>query len=586
MKNISAAKIDRREFLKISGLTIAGTLTGLSRIEASTPSADLVLTNGKIITVDSKDSVAEAVVVKDGKILDAGSREMARQYVGGSTRVVDLKGKTVTPGLIDSHAHLPSFGLRENGWFVKLQGIESKDEILEMLADRARKTSKGGWISAWGVEASSLSFLDKNDLDRVTKDSPMLVVHTGGQWGFANSAALKTAGINQNTPDPPGSRIGKSPSTGEPTGLLVHYPALHLVRQRMPDPDRRQSQDALLFAANLYAAEGVTTVHDNFFALNQANFQKAYFELTRSLRMPLRIKIWPYIGNHRTASWLVNELFGSGKSEGVELAVYKRRYSKLFDSLWGGFKMAVDGGGTTSLWYDNPNALPMHRMAELHSMFELFHRAGHQVSVHAVGDKAVDLMLDVIEAAHKGHPKANLRHRIEHALCPRTHSLERIQRLGVVISTHPQWFFYWGDGMRFQRKLEREGQKTMPLKSYLRNGVIVAIGADPPAFPLYQPQLALWQAVARTTRGGYRFDRGESLSIQEALRMQTMGSAYAAFQEKELGSIEKGKLADMAVWDKDFYTISEEEIKDTKAEVTFVGGKIIYRSKESELSLD
>jgi len=581
IKNNSAKKIDRREFLKISGLTTVGILTGLPSIEASTPTADLVLTNGKIITVDSKDSIAEAVVVKYGKILEVGSKEMALQYVGSGTKVVDLKGKAATPGLIDSHAHLPMFGQRENGWFVKLHGIESKSEILEMLVERARKTPKGWWVSAWGIEDMSLSFFNKNELDRVTKEHPMLVVHTSGQWGFANSLAFRVAGIHKDTLDPPGSKIGKDPSTQEPTGLLIHYPALQLIRQHMPDPDNRQAQDALLFAASLYAAEGVTTVHDNFFALNQPHFHKAYFELTQSKRMPLRIKIWPYVANYRIAWWLFDELFGPGKSDIGELTFYKRSYSKLFDSIWGGFKIAVDGGGITSLWYDNPHGLPMHRPEELHSMLKLFHRAGYQVSIHAVADKSVDLILDAIEAVNKGHRRENHRHRIEHALCPRTNSLERIKRLGVVISTHPQWFFSWGDKWPLVKKLEHEGQRSIPLKSYLKNDIPVAMGADPPAFPMYQPQLALWQAGARITRGGYCYDNEESISIREALRMQTMGSAYAAFQEKELGSIEKGKLADMAVWNHDFYTIPKDQIKDVKAILTIVGGKIVHEKNES-----
>jgi predicted amidohydrolase YtcJ len=580
MKKNPAIKIDRREFLKISSLCSVGILTGLPNIEASTPTADLVLTNGNIITVDSKDSIGEAVVVKGGKILDVGSKKMALQYIGSSTKIVDLKGKTVTPGFIDSHAHLPFFGLRENGWFVKLHGILSKDEILEMLAERVRKTSKGGWISAWGIENPSLSFLDKNDLDRVTTDHPMLVVHTSGQWGFSNSSALRIAGIEQNTPDPPGSKIGKNPSTKEPTGLLIHYPALHLVRQHMPEPDETQAQDALLFAANLYAAEGVTTVHDNFFVLNQPLFQRAYFKLLRSKRMPLRVKIWPYIPNYRAAMWVVDNLFGSGRSEIGELTLYRRRYSKLFDSLWGGFKIAVDGGDTTSLWYDNPYSISLQRAEELNNMFKLFHGAGHQVSIHAAGDKAVDVILDAIETANKEKSRENHRHRIEHAVSPPTRSLERIKRLGVVISTHPQWFFSWGDKWHLVKKLELQGQKSIPIKSYLKNDIPVAMGADPPAFPMYQPQIALWQAGTRTTRGGYRYDNEESISIREALRVQTMGSAYAAFQEKELGSIEKGKLADMVVWDKDFYTISIDQIKDVKALLTIVGGKIFHEKKE------
>jgi predicted amidohydrolase YtcJ len=578
IKNNLAKKIDRREFLKISGLTTVGILTGLPSIEASTPTADLVLTNGKIITVDSKDSIAEAVVVKHGKILEVGSKERALQYVGSGTKIVDLKGKAATPGLIDSHAHLPVFGQRENGWFVKLHGLQSKEEIMEALAQRARKTPKGEWISAWGVEDLSLSYLDKDDLDRVTKEHPMLVVHTTGQWGFVNSLALKVAGIGRDMMAPPGSKVEMNLFKKEPTGVLIHYPALDLARRNMPVPDDEQAKDALLFAANLYAAEGVTTVHDNFFMLGAPYFQKAYFELVHSGRMPVRIKIWPYFANFEVASRVFKALFESDELQPAsriqELIRYKRESPGLFASIWGGFKIAVDG---IPLWHANPQGFPMHKIEELLAMMKLFHRADHQVAIHASGDRAVDLILDAIEACLKDYPRQDHRHRIEHAICPQPNSLERIKKLGVVVSTHPQFIFAWGD--KWGGLKNRKG--VIPLKSYLKRGIPVAIGADPPAFPIYQPQVALWEAGARITKNGYRFESAESISIQEALRIQTMGSAYSGFQEKEIGSIEKGKLADMVVWNHDFYTIPKDEIKDVKAVLTIVGGKIVHEKNES-----
>ena len=181
MEKEALKRIGRRDFLKISGLTAVGILSGYSRIEASIPTADLVLRNGKIITIDPADSITQSVAIKKGKILEVGGNEKISKYIGLETKVINLMGKTVTPGLIDSHAHLPFFGLRENGWFLNLQGVSSKDEILELLAQRARKTPKGEWISAWGVESISLSYLNKDDLDRVTTEHPMLVVFTGGQ---------------------------------------------------------------------------------------------------------------------------------------------------------------------------------------------------------------------------------------------------------------------------------------------------------------------------------------------------------------------------------------------------------------------
>jgi predicted amidohydrolase YtcJ len=590
MKKNSSRKINRRNFLRMSGLATAGVLTGYGRIESSTPPADMVLTNGKVITMDPRDSIAQAVAVKRGRIHEVGAKGAVSRYIGGKTTVIDLKGKTVTPGLIDSHAHLPYFGLRENGWFLKLHGVQSKDEILELLAQRARKTPKGGWISAWGVESLSLSYLSKNDLDRVTSEHPMLVAHTGGQWGFANSYALRIAGIDKDTPTPAGSKIEKTSSEGEPTGLLIHYPALYLVRKHMPVPDDEQSKDALLFAAKLYAAEGVTTVHDNFFGLSVPHFHKAYFELAQTGKMPLRTRIWPYMPNLDVASRVFHALFESEarhpQSKIKELIFYKREYPELFASLWGGFKIAVDGGGRTSLWYRNPRGLPLHihKTQELHKMVKLFHRGGHQVSIHAVGDKAVDLILDAIGAALLEHPREDHRHRIEHVLSPRTNSLERMKTLGVAISTHPQWFLAWGDKWAGLKRREDNNFGVIPLRSYLKRDIPLAMGADPPAYPIYRPQVALWEAGARVSYKGYRFSPTEGISIQEALRIQTMGSAYAGFQERELGSIQRGKLADMVVWDKDFYAISADEIKEAKAELSILEGKIVYKDKRSRLS--
>jgi len=586
MKVNQSKTIGRREFLKISGLTTVGILSGFARIEASTPTADLVLVNGKIITVDPADSIARAVAIKTGRILAVGENEMISKYIGRDSKVMDLRGKTVTPGLIDSHAHLPFFGLRENGWFLKLQGVEPKDQVLEMLAQRARKTPKGEWISAWGVESMSLSYLNKDDLDRVTTQHPMLVVHTGGQWGFANSYALKIAGIDKNTANPAGSKVQKSSVDSEPTGLLIHYPALDLVRRHMPVPDHEQAKDALLFATQLYAAEGVTTVHDNFFRLGSPHFDKAYFELAQSGKMPVMIKLWPYMANSKVASNVSHVLFESKashpESKIKELIRYNRENPELFSSLWGGFKMAVDGGGPPGHWYRNPGVF-LHSTDELQKMFKLFHRTGHQVSIHAVGDKAVDLILDAIEAGLKEFPRKDHRHRIEHALSPQTNSLKRMKRLGVLVSTHPQWLYAWGDKWTGLKRRENYFG-VIPLRSYLKSGIPLALGADPPAFPAYQPQLALSEAVTRVTRGGYRFDPAESLSIQEALRLQTMGSAYAGFQENEMGSIEKGKLANMVVWSRDLYTIPPAEIRDVKAELTLLKGKIVYKSNSSSLS--
>lgn len=181
------------------------------------------------------------------------------------------------------------------------------------------------------------------------------------------------------------------------------------------------------------------------------------------------------------------------------------------------------------------------------------------------------MAIETFEAAQKAHPRPDPRHRIEHAILPANASFRRIRKAGIIVSTHPQFVFAWGDRWAGMRKSE-----FIPVHSFLEHGIPLAFGADPPAFPLWQPQYALWQAVARVSRGGSRFASGESISIKQALRIHTMGSAFAAFQESDLGSLEKGKLADMVVWDRDFLTLPTEQIRDAKALITIVGGKIVF----------
>lgn len=568
--------MNRRQFLKSSALTAAGLLAGFPRIEASVPAAEMILINGRIHTVDPEDSITEAIAVRGGRILAVGSTPHVRAFAGPDTAMIDLQGKTVTPGLIDSHAHLPPFGSRELLW-VKLQGIQSKEKLLESIAARAEKVEPGSFINAWGMESNELAFLNRHDLDGVTTKHPVLVVHTTGQWGVANSAALKLAGVNQSTVSPAGSRVEKG-FTGEPTGLLVHYPALYLVRRVIPPPNAARMKSVIGHAAELYSREGVTSIHDNFFmvtGMSSVESSRLYFDLAASGQLPVRVKIWPYLPTLTDTRDAVAELSGAGKPNPVspfhELGDMKRTDPEAFARVWGGLKIAIDGSGPTAGWSRNPGALMLHSPADLRQMVDTIHRAGQQISVHATGDQAVDTMLDAFEAAQQAYPRPDPRHRIEHAILPAAPSFRRIRKAGVIVSTHPQFIFAWGDRWSGMRKAE-----FIPVHSFLENRIPLAFGADPPAFPLWQPQIALWQAVARVTKGGSRFASGESISIKQSLRIHTLGGAYASFQEHDLGSLEKGKLADMVVWDRDFLTIPTEEIRDAKALMTIVGGKIVF----------
>jgi predicted amidohydrolase YtcJ len=227
------------------------------------------------------------------------------------------------------------------------------------------------------------------------------------------------------------------------------------------------------------------------------------------------------------------------------------------------------------MWYLKPG-IPLHSRDEFNEMLRVFHRKGQQVSVHAVGDEAVDWVLDAIELAQDEHTRSDHRHRIEHALSPLSKSLHRMRDLGVVVCTHPQWIYGWGDKWSGLKRLDDRGRGVIPLASYIKMGIPLAMGADPPAFPIHQPQVALSTAATRTTRKGYAFDASESISVKQALRIQTMGSAFAGFQEREIGSIEKGKLADMVVWDQDLLACPVETLGHAKALLTLLGGKVVH----------
>ncbi|MBU0515979.1 MAG: amidohydrolase [Proteobacteria bacterium] len=596
----------RRRFLKTTIAAGVGLVAGRARARPTTPSADLVLTGGRIHTLDRRDAEAQALAVRGERILAVGRAGAVQRHISRRTTVVNLRGRTVTPGLIDAHAHLPYFGLRESGLWLNLQRILVRDQVLARLADRARRTPAGEWIHAWGVESIDLGYLDRSDLDRISAKHPILVLHTGGQWGVANSAALTRAGVTRDTVSPPGGRIVKG-FGGRPTGLLINYPAINLVRRHVPRPTAEQRRQALIHAAQAYAQNGVTSVQDNFVYVFDRPFQQTYFQLASEGKLPVQVRLWPYLPSLAAAvltaglvfpearvpsPWLQRAEGALAQRYGVAgqdlrraldrgLAELRRTHARLFTRMWGGFKMAVDGGGPTSMWYDNRGrAKPLHRPWALRRMVHFLHGLGQPISVHAVGDEAVDLILKVLEEALRTRPGAGHRHRIEHALAPTRAALDKMQRLRIGVCHHPQWFWDWGH--KFVRldspRSWARGRPIMPSRSFLERGIPLAFGADPPAHSEYRPQVALFEAVARVNKSGHRFGGNQTLSIKEALRVQTMGGASLAGEERDKGSLEKGKLADLVVWDTDLLAAKPKQIRRARALLTVCRGRVIHRA--------
>ena len=537
---------------------------------ATTQEADLVLLNGKIITVDSRDTIVEAVAVKNGKIAKLGNNEYVKAFVGPQTAILDLKGRTVTPGLVDSHIHVMYHGRQfwEGFLNIRFPNARSKADLLRLVAERAKVTAKGEWISGnQGFPLSMKETPDRWELDSVSPNNPVYLRHSSGQYAVVNSYALRLAGIDRNTPNPYGGVIAKDPTSKEPTGVLFHYPAENLVARIAAGYGQRTNMelmDDVERGQDLCLAAGYTSGQDVI--VSAPRHVWIYERMAEDDALKMRLYLMEYVESEESA----NNLLTTVKPFKTEMLTF------------GGWKLAVDGGPAagTSLMYNT--SLPAanrsylyHDQETLNRIVAMLHKAGFQIAFHVGGDRAIDMALNAIEAALKETPRENHRHRLEHVIFPTIEALERIKKLGVIVSTQPQWISFNADGYRASTD-EKTMQRFMPIRTMLDMGIHLAFGCDVPATIMLEPKWAFLGAVTRTTASGYTPAPEERISMKDALRIHTMGSAYASFEEEIKGSIEEGKVADMVVWSHDLYSMPTSQLKNLEAEITIVGGKIVY----------
>jgi predicted amidohydrolase YtcJ len=579
--------LSRRTFLEgsvgsvatlLAGCAAAGVLPRDMPLTLPKDPAELALLNGAVLTVDGKDRVAQAVSLAGGRIRRVGSTEEVLRSVGPETQVVDLKGATVTPGLIDAHNHMMYFG-NQRKFFLDIRPpkVQTRDDLLRVVREAARVTPEGKWLfGGQGFPMRIGESPDRHDLDQAAPRHPVFLPHMSGQFGVANSLALRAGGVTRGTPDPPGGVIQKDPRTGEPTGRLVQYAAMDLVRRKPPPLSREQWEEAVAHAAGLYLPYGITSVQDVI--VYYRSQVKQYERMAESAKLPIRLYLLQYV-------------------EGISHARQEAGQDNAFRHpmcTFGGWKLAVDGGpgSRTALMYNCQSdgcqrAFPLRRPEEINEITRLLHASGFQLSFHVVGDQAIDIALDAYESALRAAPNGRHRHRLEHVNFPNERNIARMKALGVVASVQPSWIHLFGLGYQWSMGPE-VARRAIPVGTFLRTGIPVAFGSDVPATLQFEPQLAFYGAVARTAKarvGGYTavLGLGEAISMREALRAHTATAAYAAFEEKEKGSIEEGKLADLAVWDENLYTVREDRILDLKVLMTIVDGRIVFSAKGSGL---
>ena len=534
----------------------------------SVPPADIVLRSGKIATVDDTFSMAQAVAVSGDRIVKVGTDEDITPFIGDGTRVIELNGKLIVPGLIDAHAHLLGYGNALST--LDFRGTTSFRQIIDMVAEKAKTLTAGEWIigRSWDQndwEAGEFPFHDA--LSKDVPNHPVWLTRVDGHAGIANTKAMDIAGITTKSKDPDGGEILRKPG-GEPTGVFIDH-AMGLVSRHIPNATPEQRREALYQAAENCLSVGLTGIHD---AGVSPGIIEQYKRLIDEGRLGLRI--YAMLGNPGRDD--VRDYLRENMIENYGNHFLKVNSIKLFmDGALGSRGAAMFEPYSDRSGYSGLLTLTYERaLAVSRNALEV----GCQVCTHAIGDKGNRLILDAYEQALKEHPNPDHRFRVEHAQVVAPEDFPRFADLGVLPSmqpTHATSDMYWaGDRVGPERV-----KGAYAWQRFLEKGCIIPCGSD---FPVEEnnPMLGIYAGITRQDPSGWPeggWFPDQCMTREQVLRGFTIWAAHAAFQEDILGSIEEGKLADMVVLSKDILTVPPKEILDTVPVYTIVGGKIRYR---------
>jgi hypothetical protein len=536
--------------------------------------ADLIIVNAKVHTMDRNQPGAEAVAVIGNRIAAVGSTKDIKKLAGSNTKQIDAKGQLVLPGFNDAHVHFMSGGFQLSS--VDLRDATSPQEFAERIRDFAAKLPEGRWITGgdWDHERWPDAKLPTKELvDRYTPNTPIFVNRLDGHMSLANSLALKLAGVNSQTLDPPGGVIVRDPKTGEPTGVLKDA-AQGFVWKVIPPASFEEKLAAARAATNHAASLGVTSVQDMSAGVDVGVYQTL---LDRGELKTRIYAVWPLPSWDRLARTGVRAHFGSAMLR------------------TGGLKGFADGslGSTTALFYEpyrdapNTSGIPSGEMFPEGAMLERIRgadKAGLQVLIHAIGDKANTLILSMYEQVEQENGDRDRRFRIEHAQHLRAQDIGRFARDKVIASMQP--YHAIDDGRWAEKRIGKDRAKTTyAFRSLLDSGATLAFGTDWTVAPL-DPMLSVYAAVTRRTLDGKNpngWVPAQKISVEEAVRAYTVGSAFAEFQENKKGTIAPGKLADLVILSRDIFRVDPKEIEKVKVVMTIMDGRVVYEGQPISL---
>ena len=524
--------------------------------------ADIVLWNGNIVTMDTDLPRAQAVAILGNHIVRVGSDKDVKPLIGEMTRVVDLGQKSVIPGLIDAHVH--PFGAGRALTVLDLKGL-SKEQILEKVAGKAKEAKTGEWIEAEGWDQGywkEKEFPTRYELDAVAPDNPAALSRIDGHSGWYNSLALRLSNIDKKTTDPEGGRILRD-AGGEPTGILIDE-AMAFIERAGSGEGLERKEAYIKLAMEQYKKWGVTGIHD-------AGADKESLQVYEKLRQKGELTVRVYA------------MISAGSDAFSEALVQGPRIDNFLTAR--SIKMLIDGalGSRGALLFepysDSPetSGLQMMKEEEAYSIIKNSLGKGFQICTHAIGDKALSIMLDLYQRALEENPLKNHRSRIEHASVIQKRDLPRFKEMNVIASMQPIFLGEYGRWAEDRLGSQRI-KGVLIFRQLLDAGVVVAGGTDTPASDTGNPFFNFYAAITRKSPYGVpqEWYGLEKVTREEALRMLTIDAAYAAFEEEVKGSIKAGKLADIVVLDQDIMTIGEEKILNTKVLMTILDGTIVY----------
>jgi hypothetical protein len=531
--------------------------------------ADLLIRNAKIVTGDAQEHLAEGLAVRDEKIVAVGTNKEMAACASSRTRVIDLGGRTVLPGFIDVHTHALEWakGVVRNAVDATYPKVRSIADIVRKVGERVAAAAPGEWVIGFGWDDAKLEekrYLTRADLDAVSPNNPVYLVHVSGHLAVANSAALRLAGVSRETRDPDGGVIERD-AAGEPTGIVKDR-AMPLVEQHLPPEPADLPALAAKFVSEKAAEVGLTTLHDIWLSPED---MRGYQEAYRRGWLKVRVQMVPGVRNLADAEALVKTGLHTGFGD---------------DQLkLGAVKLFTDGGmgARTIAIYPPPVAgepdnfgLLIWKSEELQKAHRILAGAGWQIVTHAIGDRAIDQVLDSYAATAAALELRQPRFRIAHCGISTPAVQKRLRELSVVVDGNPA-FVYW-IGSWFLKYGPERVRWSYPGKSYFENGIIAGAGSDVGVTPL-SPWWGLWAAVARRELGsGEVLVPEERISVTQALQLYTRNGSYSGFEEDKKGSLEPGKLADFIVVDRDVLAVPADELKDVQVLMTFVGGRLVY----------